>query len=221
MDAQWEGYAVNRNSVAMFTGIVKEIGQVAERRSMPGGVELVIAAEMAPTLSVDESICVSGVCLTVVECDKTRFRVQCVGETLRKTNLDERSVKDWVNLEPAVTMDRALDGHLVQGHVDTTGKIVEIREVDGNDRQIRVSYPDSFRDLVVDRGSITMDGISLTLARTGDGWFEVAIIPYTWDQTSLNRRTVGDRVNLEFDLFGKYVVAYLKRHYGTNLPDSP
>ncbi|MGM0505730.1 MAG: riboflavin synthase [Bacteroidota bacterium] len=203
----------------MFTGIVKEIGRVEERRSMPGGMELMIAAEMARSLSVDESVSVSGVCLTAVSCDERHFRVQCVGETLRKSNLGDLSVNDGVNLEPAATMDQALDGHMVQGHVDTTGVIVDIREVDGADRLIRVSYSESFRDLVVDRGSITLDGISLTLASTGEDWFEVAIIPYTWDQTVLKSREVGDRVNLEFDLLGKYVVAYLKRHFDKNAPN--
>ncbi|MEX0593141.1 MAG: riboflavin synthase [Balneolaceae bacterium] len=203
----------------MFTGIVKEVGRVAEIHSMPGSLELIITAEMASTLSVDQSVSVRGVCLTVVSCDETRFRVQCVAETLRKTNLNDLSVGDPVNLEQAVSMDRALDGHIVQGHVDTTGEIVEIRKVDGTDRMIRVSFADTFRDLVVDRGSITLDGISLTIAGTGKGWLDVAIIPYTWEKTTLKHRSVGDRVNLEFDLFGKYVVAYLKRYHDTHLPD--
>lgn len=201
----------------MFTGIIKEVGTVEDRRSVSGGMELSIAADLSSKLSVDESVSVSGVCLTVVACGKSGFTVQCVAETLRKTNLDDLSTGQAVNLERAVTMDRMLDGHLVQGHVDTTGEIVDIHENEGADRLIRVSFPETFQDLVVDRGSIALDGISLTLARVGEEWFDVAIIPYTWEQTTLSRRDVGERVNLEFDLFGKYVVSYLKRHMGTNL----
>lgn len=193
----------------MFTGIVAEIGSVTQTRDFSGGRELHIACSFGGETHIDESISVNGVCLTVVgKSDKT-FSVQCVEETLRKTTLSSLSSGSIVNLERSMTLDKGIEGHIVQGHVDTVGK-VEAIDIAGEDRLITLSYPEEFQDYIVGRGSITVDGISLTVARDNNSSFTVAIIPYTWNETNLHRLSTGDEVNLEFDIFGKYIVKYLK-----------
>lgn len=178
---------------------------------MDGGKELTIAAPFAEEVHIDESIAVNGVCLTVVSFDDETFHVQCVDETLRKTNLGGLSEGDPVNLERSLTLDKAVEGHMVQGHVDTTGTIKKI-EKEGADLLITVQFPEEFSDYIVGRGSISIDGISLTVAREKDNQCTVAIIPYTWDHTNLSAKKEGDPVNLEFDIFGKYIVKYLQKH---------
>jgi riboflavin synthase len=193
----------------MFTGIVSEVGTVSSIKEMQGGRELDIACTFAAKTHEDESIAVNGVCLTVVSFNETSFRVQCVEETLRKTGLGKLKEDSKVNLERSLTLDKGIEGHLVQGHVDTTGTITSIMQ-DGADLLVTIQYPDQFRDLIVGRGSIAIDGISLTVARNEDSRFTVAIIPYTWEHTNLKERAEGDSVNLEFDMFGKYIIQYLK-----------
>lgn len=193
----------------MFTGIISEVGTVSSIKNMQGGKELAIACSFAGTTHEDESIAVNGVCLTVVSFNEDEFHVQCVEETLRKTGLGDLQEGSPVNLERSLTLDKGIEGHLVQGHVDTTGTITSIDQKDA-DLLITVEYPDEFKDLVVGRGSIAIDGISLTIARNEENRFTVAIIPYTWDYTNLKDRKEGERVNLEFDMFGKYIIQYLK-----------
>jgi riboflavin synthase len=193
----------------MFTGIISEVGIVSSIKNMQGGKELAISCSFAGTTHEDESIAVNGVCLTVVSFNEETFHVQCVEETLRKTGLGDLKEGSPVNLERSLTLDKGIEGHLVQGHVDTTGSITSIDQKDA-DLLITVEYPDEFKDLVVGRGSIAIDGISLTIARSEENRFTVAIIPYTWDHTNLKDRKEGERVNLEFDMFGKYIIRYLK-----------
>lgn len=197
----------------MFTGIIEEVGIIKNVAAMDGGKELIIEAAFADDVHVDESIAVNGVCLTVVSFDDETFHVQCVDETLRKTNLGGLSEGDPVNLERSLTLDKAVEGHMVQGHVDTTGTITNIHN-DGSDILITVQFPDEFFDYIVGRGSVSIDGISLTVARENDNECTVAIIPYTWDHTNLHSKKEGDTVNLEFDIFGKYIVKYLRKHQG-------
>ena len=180
---------------------------------MDGGKELTIGSSFADEVHVDESIAVNGVCLTVVSFDDSSFHVQCVEETLRKTNLGNLKEGDPVNLERSLTLDKAVEGHMVQGHVDTTGTITKIHK-DGVDLLIAVQFPEEFSDYIVGRGSISIDGISLTIARENNNECTVAIIPYTWDHTNLHSKKEGDAVNLEFDIFGKYIVKYLRKHQG-------
>lgn len=193
----------------MFTGIVSEVGEIKSIREIEGGRELTVACSFAADAHVDESIAVNGVCLTVVSFDNESFKVQCVDETLRKTSLGDLKKNSSVNLERSLTLEKGIEGHIVQGHVDTTGKIKSINK-DGADLLITVEYPDEFVDYVVGRGSIAIDGISLTVARNEANQFTVAIIPYTWENTNLIAKKPGDLVNLEFDIFGKYIVHYLK-----------
>lgn len=197
----------------MFTGIVEEVGAIKKVAAMDGGKELTIEATFTDEVHVDESIAVNGVCLTVVSFDDKTFHVQCVDETLRKTNLGDLIEGDPINLERSLTLDKAVEGHMVQGHVDTTGTIKKIQK-DGADILITIQFPDEFSDYIVGRGSISIDGISLTVARENDNECTVAIIPYTWDHTNLHSKKEGDAVNLEFDIFGKYVVKYLRKHQG-------
>ena len=195
----------------MFTGIVSEVGIIKEIKPMKGGQELAIHSTFLDDVHVDESIAVNGVCLTVVSFNNEAFRVQCVDETLRKTNLGTLNEGDGVNLERSLTLDKALEGHMVQGHVDTVGTITAIDQKDA-DILLRIEFPEEFDDYIVGRGSVSVDGISLTVARDEENnEFTVAIIPYTWDYTNLKDKKVGSPVNLEFDVFGKYIVKYLAK----------
>jgi riboflavin synthase len=193
----------------MFTGIVSEVGRVASVKPIKGGQELSIECSFAGGTHIDESISVNGVCLTVVSFSDAVFNVQCVEETLRKTTLGELKPGSEVNLERSLKLSQGIEGHIVQGHVDTTATLSKI-EKDGADLLLTVTFPDEYRDYVVGRGSIAIDGISLTVARNEENRFSVAIIPYTWDHTNLRSKKEGDSVNLEFDIFGKYIVQYLK-----------
>lgn len=173
-----------------------------------GGKELTISCSFAATCHIDESISVNGVCLTVTGFNKRTFTVQSVEETLRKTSIGELKKESPVNLERSLTLQKGIEGHLVQGHVDTTGTITDI-EKEKTGWLLTIQYPEKFTNMVVGRGSITMEGISLTVARENGNSFIVAIIPYTWNHTNLKHKSIGDSVNLEFDVIGKYVVKYL------------
>jgi len=193
----------------MFTGIIEEMGTVKHIKKLEGGRETGISCTFTDRLKVDQSININGVCHTVTGLNDDTFIIQSVDETLRKTNIGKLEEGDHVNLERSLSAEKLLDGHLVQGHVDTVGRLSSI-EKEGTDRLFTVEYPEKFRDLIVGRGSITVDGISLTVAREEENRFTVAIIPYTFDHTNLKFRSVGDGVNLEFDILGKYVVRYLE-----------
>lgn len=194
----------------MFTGIVEETGKIIRVEPMDGGKEIDIACSFSDETHIDESIAVNGVCLTVTAMDEESFTVQCVEETLRKTSLGELTKGSEVNLERSLTLQKAIEGHIVQGHVDTTGKIEKI-DMKGADILVEISYAPEFDDYIVGRGSIAVDGISLTVARAAENRFTIAIIPYTWEHTNLKNKKEGDSVNLEFDIFGKYIVKYLEK----------
>lgn len=197
----------------MFTGIVEEVGIIEKVNEIDGGKELLISCSFASDTHVDESIAVDGVCHTVTQQDSETFKVQSVDETLRKTSLGGLLKGNKVNLERSLTLEKGIEGHIVQGHVDTTGRIDKIQK-QGADLLMTISYPEEFDDYVVDRGSIALDGISMTIARTGENNFTVAVIPYTWEHTNLIGKKEGDAINLEFDIFGKYIIKYLKKREG-------
>lgn len=193
----------------MFTGIVQETGEIKSAKSLNGGgMEFTISCSFADTCHIDESIAVNGACHTVTAFDENTFTVQSVEETLRKTTMGDLNAGTQVNLERSMTLQQGIEGHLVQGHVDTTGEITAM-EKEETGWLITVKYPDEFKNMIVGRGSITVEGISLTIAREEGNQFTMAIIPYTWDHTNLQFKNVGDKVNLEFDIIGKYVVKYL------------
>ena len=193
----------------MFTGIISDTGTVQKAVSLNGGgMEFTISCPFAGTCHIDESIAVNGACHTVTAFDETTFTVQSVEETLRKTTMGDLVEGTVVNLERSLTLQNGIEGHLVQGHVDITGTISSM-EKEETGWLIGVSYPAEFDTMIVGRGSVTVEGISLTVARELKNEFMMAIIPYTWEHTNLKYKNIGDKVNLEFDVIGKYVVKYL------------
>ncbi len=193
----------------MFTGIIQEVGKVESANSLNGGgMEFTISCSFSGTCHEDESISINGACHTVTAFDENTFTVQSVEETLRKTSMGDLEKGSAVNLERSLTLQKGIEGHLVQGHVDTVGTIKMI-EKEETGWLITVEYPEEFTNMIVGRGSITMEGISLTVAREESNQFTVAIIPYTWEHTNLKSKQEGDILNLEFDVIGKYVVKYL------------
>ena len=195
----------------MFTGIIEEMGRISAVHAIPnGGQATKIAWSFAGNCHIDESISINGACHTVVAFDDHSFTVQSIEETLRKTTISELKTDMLVNLERSMTLQKGIEGHLVQGHVDTVAKIVRITPEETG-WLIDIALDKEYQDMIVGRGSITVDGISLTVAEDLVDAFRVAIIPYTWEHTNLATKKEGDGVNLEFDVIGKYVVKYLAK----------
>lgn len=194
----------------MFTGLIEEMGAVQRVRHEGLAVKLAIGAkDTIVDLAIGDSIAVDGACLTVTLVQDSLFEVDLSAETLSRTTLGDLLPHDRVNLErPCRPIDR-LGGHLVTGHIDGVGTILEIREIEGM-WWYSFAYPQPLRPLLVEKGSIAVDGISLTIAGLADAAFDVAIIPHTYRQSTLGRKQVGQRVNLETDLLGKYVIRYLE-----------
>lgn len=191
----------------MFTGIIKEVGNVAAIEKEGSNYHFTIQAAMAKDLNIDESVAHNGACLTVVERTDETYVVTAIEETLLKTNLGAWEVGTPVNLERAMVYNARLDGHIVQGHVDKTGTCTKIAEVDGS-WYFTFEYEPDPAHLLVDKGSICVNGTSLTVVDPTDRSFSVAIIPYTYEHTVFNSLKVGDEVNLEFDILGKYIAKY-------------
>jgi riboflavin synthase len=192
----------------MFTGIIETFGSLSKIEQDAGNIHFTITSPLASELQVDQSVAHNGVCLTVVECDQNTYKVTAIAETLNKTNLGDLKVGDQINLERAMIMGSRLDGHIVQGHVDQVGVCEKIVEEDGSWR-FSFSYDASTGNTTIEKGSITVDGTSLTVVDATDNGFSVAIIPYTFENTRFNQYQVGTRVNLEFDVLGKYVARYM------------
>ena len=193
----------------MFTGIIETIGIVRSIRKEEENIRLTIEADFASELKVDQSVAHNGVCLTVVEIVNNTYGVVAIQETLDKSNLGELSVGDPVNLERGMRLGDRLDGHIVQGHVDQTGKCVSVEEQDGS-WVFSFEYDPSQSNVTIEKGSITINGVSLTVVDSIKGGFSVAIIPYTYEHTTFQNLTKGDTVNLEFDVIGKYVQRIMK-----------
>jgi len=193
----------------MFTGIVEEVGEVVEVRSSGTNRDLIIRARITPELRVDQSVSHNGVCLTVVEIStpldltKSWYRVTAVDETLRRSNLGSLKAGDGVNLERSIRIGDRLDGHIVQGHVDAVVECVEVRDTHGS-WNFTFKLPEQ-KHLLVHKGSICLNGVSLTISELTDSALSVAIIPYTHEQTTFRSLRAGDHVNVEFDVLGKYV----------------
>ncbi len=187
----------------MFTGIVEEVGTVHEVRRNGGNIDLVIGARMTPQLRVDQSVSHNGVCLTVVQVDDGSYRVTAIEETLLRSNLGSLQPGDGVNLERCLRIGDLLDGHMVQGHVDTTTDCLGEDERDGS-WWFTFRLPEQ-RHLLVQKGSVCINGVSLTVAELTDDRFSVAIIPYTFEHTTFKSLKTGAAVNIEFDVLGKYV----------------
>ena len=193
----------------MFTGIIEDFGTITQIRKEKKNVHIRLESVLTPELKIDQSVSHNGVCLTVVARDNKFYTVTAIKETLEKTNLGLLKVGDLVNFERAMQLGSRLDGHIVQGHVDCLGRINEIVDENGSWR-ILVSYDKNENHQTVEKGSITINGVSLTVVESGPDSFSVAIIPYTWNNTNFCKMNVGDFVNLEFDIIGKYVAKILK-----------
>ncbi|MBV7533615.1 riboflavin synthase [Chitinophaga sp. sic0106] len=192
----------------MFTGIIETLGEVIATRQEGGNLVITIQSDIAPELKVDQSVSHNGVCLTVTHIDGKTFNTTAVTETLQKTNLGLLTPGQKVNLERAMVFNGRIDGHLVQGHVDTVGTCVSRESQDGS-WLFRFRYPADFAGLMVEKGSICLNGISLTVFDVTTDEFSVAIIPYTYEFTNIQYINPGDTINLEFDILGKYVARQL------------
>ncbi|WP_224488022.1 riboflavin synthase [Robertkochia flava] len=193
----------------MFTGIIEELGTITKLEKEKENLHIHIESNITHELKIDQSVAHNGVCLTVVAIKDRSYVVTAIQETLNKTNLSHWKVGDQVNLERAMKMGARLDGHIVQGHVDQTGICTRIREEDGSWR-FSFTYDPEKSNVTIEKGSVTIDGTSLTVVDSGKDHFSVAIIPYTYDHTIFKNYKVGTIVNLEFDVVGKYVARIME-----------
>jgi len=188
----------------MFTGIIETLGKVTALENKGSNLNITISSNLTPELQIDQSVAHNGVCLTVVELTENTYTVTAIDETLKKTSLDSLEVGDIINLERAMILGSRLDGHIVQGHVDQTGECTSVKEENGS-WIFAFKYDSASGNPTIEKGSITIDGTSLTVVNSGQNTFEVAIIPYTYENTRFNTYKPGTIVNLEFDVIGKYV----------------
>ena len=193
----------------MFTGIIESFGTIHRIIREGSNVHYELSSPISSELKIDQSLAHDGVCLTVVEVTPEHYRVTAIDETLKKTNLSSWSEGKKVNLERCMPANGRFDGHIVQGHVDQVGTIQSIADQDGS-WLFEVSYDPTLGNVTVEKGSITINGTSLTCFNSGLGKFSVAIIPYTYEHTNFHQLQVGDPVNLEFDIVGKYIQRMLK-----------
>jgi riboflavin synthase len=188
----------------MFTGIIESLGTISELKKEGDNLHLVISSSISPELHVDQSVSHNGICLTVVEATPENYTVTAIKETLDKTNLGELNVGSLVNLERSMIMGGRLDGHIVQGHVDGTAVCTSVEEANGS-WYYTFRYNSSQGNVTIEKGSIAVNGVSLTVVNSKENEFSVAIIPYTYENTNFKQIKEGTRVNLEFDVIGKYV----------------
>lgn len=188
----------------MFTGIIEELGEITELNQNGENLNITVKAKMTSELKIDQSVAHNGVCLTVVDLKGNTYTVTAIGETLQKTNLGHLKVGDKVNLERGMKLGARLDGHIVQGHVDQTAVCTKVSENNGS-WEFTFEYDPSFENITIEKGSITINGVSLTVVNSKKNQFSVAIIPYTFENTTFKYLKEGMTVNLEFDVIGKYV----------------
>jgi len=199
-------YTTNVTNIieSMFTGIVEEVGKIKNLTRENSNLHMEVEAAMTPELKIDQSVSHNGVCLTVVSIKENSYTVTAIQETLNKTNLDRLSEGDLVNLERGMKLGDRLDGHIVQGHVDQTATCIAIKDIDGS-WQFTFEYDPKLNNITIEKGSITVNGVSLTVVNSEKSSFSVAIIPYTFENTIFKKIEKGTIVNLEFDVIGKYV----------------
>lgn len=193
----------------MFTGIIEQLGKVVALEKENTNLHITVEADFTSELQIDQSVAHNGACLTVVELNNQQYTVTAIQETLDKTNLNSLEVGAVVNLERCMQMNGRIDGHIVQGHVDQVGECIEVEQQDGS-WKYTFKYDASAGNITVEKGSVTVNGVSLTVVDSQKGQFSVAIIPYTHEHTNFHTFTVGTRVNLEFDILGKYIGQYMK-----------
>jgi len=188
----------------MFTGIIEDLGKIERLQNDGGNLHITVKSNITNELKIDQSVAHNGVCLTVVEIDGNNYVVTAIQETLDKTNLGLLTSGDIVNIERAMRLGDRLGGHIVQGHVDQTAKCIDISQADGS-WIYKFQYDNSLNNITIEKGSITVNGVSLTVVNSKLDQFSVAIIPYTYNHTTFKTLKNGDNVNLEFDVIGKYV----------------
>lgn len=188
----------------MFTGIIEEVGSISKIETSGGNIDYTIKANLARELKIDQSVAHNGVCLTVVDIKEDTYKVTAIDETLNKTNLKHLKEGHLINLERGMRMNAHLDGHIVQGHVDQTATCERAETKDGS-WEYTFSYDPKLMNVTIEKGSITINGVSLTVVNSKLNEFSVAIIPYTYEHTTFKTLKKGDVVNLEFDVIGKYV----------------
>ena len=188
----------------MFTGIIETLGEVTRLEKEDTNLHITLKSDITNQLKIDQSLAHNGVCLTVVAIDGEEYTVTAIKETIDKSNIGDLTVNDLVNLERAMKLGARLDGHIVQGHVDTTGVCTNIIDENGS-TVYTFNYSDNPEHITIEKGSITVNGVSLTVVNSQKTGFSVAIIPYTKTHTTFQSLKVGDRINLEFDVIGKYV----------------
>ena len=193
----------------MFTGIIESLGKLEKAEKEGTNVHFTFFSPISNELKIDQSLAHNGVCLTVVGVGNGQHVVTAIDETLKRTNLGDLQPGDEVNLERCMPADGRFDGHVVQGHVDQLGEVISVEEQDGS--HLYSFKHEEGENFTVDKGSITINGVSITAFDTSDTGFSVAIIPYTWEHTTFKHLKVGDKVNLEFDIIGKYVARMLEK----------
>ncbi|MFA6924069.1 MAG: riboflavin synthase [Bacteroidales bacterium] len=199
----------------MFTGIVEALGTVVSLEKEFGNLHITIETPIAKELKVDQSIAHNGVCMTTVKvfAEKNQYTITAIKETLDRSNLGLLKTGSRINLERCMKIDGRLDGHIVQGHVDQTAICKNVEETDGS-WLYTFEYDADRGNVTVEKGSISIDGVSLTVVGSGKNWFSVAIIPYTYHNTVFQEYKPGSVVNIEFDILGKYITKYLEQHFG-------
>ena len=193
----------------MFTGIIENMAEVVDVKTNKNNLDILFKSPLLPELKIDQSISHNGVCLTVADITKETYLVNVVKETIDKSNFSSLKVGDMVNIERSMMINDRLDGHIVQGHVDQIAECISIDENGGS--YVMTFLYEKSNNVTVEKGSICVNGISLTVCNSQENSFSVAIIPYTWENTNLKKIKIGDTVNLEFDIVGKYIAKLLTK----------
>ena len=191
----------------MFTGIIESLAKVKDIKKDKGNLQITFMSSIAKELKVDQSVCHNGACLTVVQIDGDQYLTDAIAETIARTNLGDLKIGDNVNLERSMPVNSRFDGHIVQGHVDEVGICKNINEIEGS---WIFEFEHSGHNITVEKGSITVNGVSLTIVEAKENIVSVAIIPYTFNNTNFRELEVGSKVNLEFDILGKYIAKLIK-----------
>lgn len=197
----------------MFTGIIESLGQLKSTRREGSNLHLTLECDFSSELKIDQSLAHNGVCLTVVEINDSEYTVTAIDETLKRSNLGDLQIGDEINLERCMAANGRYDGHIVQGHVDTMAECIKVTEKDGSWEYL-FKHPAGHENLTVEKGSVTVNGVSLTVVHSDPEHFSVAIIPYTHEHTNFKHFKVGTKVNIEFDILGKYVARMLAQRAG-------
>ena len=188
----------------MFTGIIETLGIIKDLKKENDNLDITISSIITHELKIDQSVAHNGVCLTVVAIDNDEYTVTAIRETIQKTNLSDWKIGDLINIERGMKLSDRLDGHIVQGHVDQTGICKSIEEANGS-WYFTFGYDSNLNNITIEKGSITINGVSLTVVNSKENEFSVAIIPYTFEHTNFKNVKIGTKINLEFDVVGKYI----------------